>query len=115
MQYRRPEFDPRDGTIARRRAWQPIPVFLPGQFHGEKSLASYSSLGCKESDMTDQVTLTFTFLFNISYFPSDCPSRISPLFHEMNCLDSIVIESACDDLFKFAYLKVIFPLSKFFF
>ena len=74
---------------------------------------SYSPLGCTESDVTDQVILTFPFVFNISYFLSDCPSGIFPFFHEMNCLDSIVIESACDDLFKFAYLKVIFLLSKF--
>ena len=28
------------------------PVFLPGEFHGQKSLAGYSPWGCKESDMT---------------------------------------------------------------
>ena len=25
-----------------RRAWQPTPVFLPGEFHGQRSLADYS-------------------------------------------------------------------------
>jgi len=25
-----------------RRAWQPTPLFLPGEFHGQKSLAGYS-------------------------------------------------------------------------
>ena len=25
-----------------RRAWQPTPVFLPGEFHGQRSLAGYS-------------------------------------------------------------------------
>ena len=33
-----------------RRAWQPTPVFLPGESHGQRSLASYSPWGCKESD-----------------------------------------------------------------
>ena len=28
------------------------PVFLPGKFHGQGSLAGYSPWGCKESDMT---------------------------------------------------------------
>ena len=32
------------------------PVFLPGEFHGQRSLASYSLWGCKESDMTEQLT-----------------------------------------------------------
>ena len=35
-----------------RRKWQTIPVFLPGKSHGQKSLASYSPGGHKESDMT---------------------------------------------------------------
>ena len=37
---------------------KPTPVFLPGEFHGQRSLASYGSWGCKESDMTEQVTLS---------------------------------------------------------
>ena len=32
---------------------QPTPVFLPGESHGQRSLAGYSSWGCKESDMTE--------------------------------------------------------------
>ena len=36
-----------------RRAWQPTPVFLPGESHGQKSLAGYSPWGCKESDTTE--------------------------------------------------------------
>ena len=30
------------------------PVFLPGEFHGQKSLVGYITWGCKESDMTEQ-------------------------------------------------------------
>ena len=36
-----------------RREWLPIPVFLPGEFHGQRSLAGYSPWGCKESDTTE--------------------------------------------------------------
>ena len=36
-----------------RRAWQPTPVFLPGESHGQRSLVGYSSLGHKESDITE--------------------------------------------------------------
>ena len=36
-----------------RREWQPRPVFLPGEFHGQRNLVSYSPQGCKESDMTE--------------------------------------------------------------
>ena len=39
--------------LALRRAWQPTPVFLPGEFHGQRSLGGYSFQGHKESDMTE--------------------------------------------------------------
>ena len=31
----------------------PTPVFLPGESHGQRSLAGYSPWGCKEQDMTE--------------------------------------------------------------
>ena len=44
-----------------------IPVFLPGESHGQKSLAGYSPWGCKESDMTEVTAHTkateHSFLF----------------------------------------------------
>ena len=33
--------------------WQPIPVVLPGESHGQRSLEGYSPWGHKESDMTE--------------------------------------------------------------
>ena len=36
-----------------RRAWQPTPVFLPGESHGQRSLAGYSPWGRKESDTSE--------------------------------------------------------------
>ena len=39
-----------------RRKWQPTPVFLPGEFHGQRSLAGSSPWSCKESDTTEQLT-----------------------------------------------------------
>jgi len=30
------------GKIPWRRKWQPTPIFLPGKFHGRRSLAGYS-------------------------------------------------------------------------
>ena len=35
-------FDPWVGNIPWRRKWQPTPVFLPGESHGQRSLAGYS-------------------------------------------------------------------------
>ena len=33
-----------------------VPVFLPGEFHGESSLAGYSPWGHKESDTTERLS-----------------------------------------------------------
>ena len=46
-------FNPRVGKIPWRRAWQPTPVFLPGESHGERSLEGYSPWGHKESDTAE--------------------------------------------------------------
>ena len=43
-------FDPWVGKIPWRRTWQPIPVFLPGESHGQRSLVGYSPWGRKESE-----------------------------------------------------------------
>ena len=51
--------DPLDG------AWQPSPVFLPGEFHGQRNLVGYGPCSCKESD-TAEVTeqpLTYIYLY----------------------------------------------------
>ena len=46
-------FDPWFGEIPWRRVWQPTPIFLPGESHGQRSLAGYSPEGCKVSDTTE--------------------------------------------------------------
>ena len=43
-----------------RRERPPTPVFLPGEFHGQRSLAGYSPWGHKELDTTKRLTLTHT-------------------------------------------------------
>ena len=46
----RPGLDPWVGKIPWRKEWQATPVFLPGEFHGQRSLSGYSPWGRKESD-----------------------------------------------------------------
>ena len=49
---KRHRFDPWVGEILWRRARQTTPVCLPGESLGQRSLASYSPFGHKESDTT---------------------------------------------------------------
>ena len=46
-------FDPWVRKILWRRKWQPALVFLPGKFHGQRSLLGYSPWGHKESDIIE--------------------------------------------------------------
>ena len=48
----------------RRRKWQPTPVFLPGEFRGQRSPVGYSLWDHKESDTTEWLTHTLT---NVSF------------------------------------------------
>ena len=40
-----------------RRKWQPTPVLLPGESHGQRNLAGYSPRGRKESDRIGQLSV----------------------------------------------------------
>jgi len=50
---KRRRFDLWVRKIPWRRAWQPTLVFLPGEFHGQRSLAGYNPWGHTELDMTE--------------------------------------------------------------
>ena len=61
---RRQGFDPWVGKMPWRRAWQPTPVFLPGESHGQEERGGLQSLGPQrvrtvhrvaESDTTERV------------------------------------------------------------
>ena len=51
--HKRCYFDPWIGKIPWRRAWQPTPVFLPGESHGQRSLVGCSPQGHTGLDMTE--------------------------------------------------------------
>ena len=57
LQCRRPRFSPWVRKIPWRRPWQPTPVFLLGEFHGQRNLVGCSPWGHKKLDMTEQLTL----------------------------------------------------------
>ena len=60
LQCRRPGFSLWVWKIPWRRECRPTPVFYPGEFRGQRSLAGYSPWGCKELDTTEEVTLSLS-------------------------------------------------------
>ena len=56
-----PRFDPGVGKIPWRRKWQPAPVLLPGELHGQRILVGCSPWGHKDSDTTEWLTLSLLY------------------------------------------------------
>ena len=63
LQCRKPGFDLWVGKIPWRRKLQPTPVFLPGEFHGQRNQAGYSPWGHKELDTTERLKLSLFTAF----------------------------------------------------
>ena len=60
LQFRRPGFNPWVGKIPGRRKWQPTPVFLPEEFHRQRSPAGSSPWSHEGLNTTEQLTLSFS-------------------------------------------------------
>jgi len=62
------------------RKWLPTSVFLPGKFHGQRSLAGYSLWGCKELNVHTHCCTTITLLpvlaVTLGIWSSDLPVLI---------------------------------------
>ena len=55
--------------ISWRRKQQPTPVFLPGKFHGQRSLVAYSPWDRTELDTTEQIHFVLMSIFSASQVP----------------------------------------------
>ena len=57
LQCGRPEFEPWGGKIPWRRAWQLTLIFLPGESPWTEEPGKLQSMGSKESDTTEQLSI----------------------------------------------------------
>ena len=57
-----------------RRKWQPTPLFLPGESHGQRRLAGYSQQCHKESGTTERFHFLFTF-HSCKHFPGGASGK----------------------------------------
>ena len=101
-----PKFDSGVRKIPWRREWQPTPVFLAGVFHGQRSLVGYSSWGHQESNTTEWLTLSLSYVYKFvihslsrsteffsvhfshsvvsdSSWPHDCSMPGFPVLHQL--------------------------------
>ena len=79
LQWRKCEFDPWVWKIPWMRDL-PTPVFLLGEFRGQRSLAGCSPWRCRESDMTEWLNRKTIFRFGVYAPNSPCWAPIPLLF-----------------------------------
>ena len=99
LQCGRPEFNPWDGKFPWGRKWQPTPVFLPGEFHGQRSLVGCSPWGHKESDRTEWLTLSLSL--SISNLKS-----IFNLIHNLRYAEDTTLMAESEEELKSLLMKV---------
>ena len=103
---KRHRFNPWVGNIPWRRKWQPIPVFLPGKFHGQRSLVGCSPWAhrvahraCVHARVRTHTHLHTGNQFSHSVVPTlcdsmDCSTPHFPVLHQLpSLLKLIFIES----------------------
>ena len=56
--YTRSNFGGELQVIPWKKEWLPTPIFWPREFYGQRSLVGYSQWGHKESDTTEQFSLS---------------------------------------------------------
>ena len=64
--WQKPRFDPWVRKIPWRKEWLSIPVFLPGEFHWQRSLMGYSPWNIKESEMIGRLKATNSWVTTYS-------------------------------------------------
>ena len=77
---------PRLGRSLGEGNGDPLPVFLPGELHGQKSLVGYSPWGRIESDMTEHAPTNSLYIpiwKTFSYFPFQMGLKPSQFLHDL--------------------------------
>ena len=75
------------GRSSEEGNWQPTPVFLPEESHRQGNLVDYSSWGCKELDMMEQLMLLLSSKVNIMKTTASSDTTNSSMhFHKLKRL-----------------------------
>ena len=88
-------FDPCVGKIPWCKKWQPSPIFLPGKFHGERSLAGYSPGGSQRVGhgwVTKHTAQHSCFILEINvYHYGVLPQILMVLLYQIRIMSSITV------------------------
>ena len=90
--FRRGRFNPWVKKISWSRKWQPTPVFLPTKVWGRRSLVGYGPWGCKESDMTEWLSIYTQWLL--------CSFMISPCTFNLHSITFALVDFTVPNTFS---------------
>ena len=68
-----------------RRKWQPTPVFLPGEPHGQRSLAGYSPWDCKRVWATDTLHEKWEMYLRNSWSSKSSRQNVQDILDSSSC------------------------------
>ena len=102
LQCRRPWINPWIRKILWRSEWQPSPVFLPGEFHGQRSLMGYSPWSLRVGH--NWMTNTFTFSLPLVI----CLDFLSRLYVSRSLLISFKLSGLLECNFQWCPMKLFF-------
>ena len=74
---KRLRLDPWVRRILWRRKWQHTPVFLPGEFHGQRSLEGYSPQGRRVGRNGRDLAHTLTSKYFLYFYYNIGPERLA--------------------------------------
>ena len=95
MQCRRPGFDPWVGKSPWRRAWQPTPVFLPGESPGKRNPLGYSLWGHKQTQLGNEAQHS-NLINTIAYIylsPTSLDSQLTGIISSVQFSHTVVSDS----------------------
>ena len=98
-------FDPWVGKIPWRRKWQLTRVFLPGKFHGHRSLVGCSLWGLKELDTAEHTHMPRCFCQSLLKLMSI--KSVMPSSHLILCCPLLLLPSSLPNIRVFSNESVL--------
>ena len=102
--HERDTFNPWAGKIPWRRTWQHTPACLPGESHGQRSLAGHRPWGRQEWDATEHTYIYSRVLFTFRVKRA----KMKLLFSSMVCIEGWVARPNKDGHYPYLFFSMLF-------
>ena len=93
-----------------RREWQPTPVILPGESHGQRSLAGYKSIGLQRVEYTwSDLTMMVEYCKGLFWESNECYISVRcGLGVKFSFIENLLVVTFSVFVWKYIYFTSIF-------